>query len=370
MGAGVQYALQRALASGFSATEGMHRARPRPPKKSDDAYILPEDIMPDKESRLILRGAKEDVMIPYMCIGAFSWGDKATWNYQEDRDLPRIKEAWEKLHEAGLTYVDTSLAYGDGESERICGHLFKDMPRDSFTVQTKWMPLPDLNHMFGHQKGMPSRLKDSLENLGLEYVDVYLVHGPVHLSLLSTVAKSLAECVHRGMTKAIGVSNYNKSEMIKMANALDKHGVPLALNQCEYSVIRRLPEVHGLVRECRQRGIVFQAFAPLAEGRLTGKYSSGNEPPRNYRFGSYPMHMLEPTLDVLRQIAEERRVHIAAVALNFCINKGVIPCVGVRSPEQVDHNLGALGWRLTQDEVRRIEAVSIEGKTSAFLQHG
>ena len=82
------------------------------------------------------------------------------------------------------------------------------------------------------------------------------------------------------------------------------------------------------------------------------------------------MHTLEPTLNVLRRIAEGKRVHISAVALNFCINKGVVPVVGVHSGEQVDQNLEALGWRLTEDEIRRIEAVSIEGKTSALFQHG
>ena len=176
---GVQYALQAALASGFSATEGMHRgAHPHrvDPRTSDDAHVLPEDVVPDINSRLTLRGAKEDASIPYMCIGTFSWGDKATWDYHQDRDLPHIEEAWKRLREAGITCVDTSLAYGDGESERICRRLFKGMPRESFTVQTKWMPLPDLN-LFS-QKGLRSKLKTSLKNLGLEYVDMYLVHGP------------------------------------------------------------------------------------------------------------------------------------------------------------------------------------------------
>lgn len=368
---GVQYALQTALATGFSATEGIHSAHIRPldPKSSEDAYILPADTIVETGSRLTLRGAKEDVMVPYMCAGAFAWGDKATWRYHRDRDLPHIKEAWEKLREAGVTFVDTSPAYGDGESERICGMLLKDLPRDSFVVQTKWMPLPN-RHVFKKSKGMVSQLRHSLKRLGLEYVDVYLVHGPGHLSGVSTVAKGLAECVQLGLTKTVGVANYDKSETIKMADALEKLGVPLAVNQCEYSVIRRHPEIHGLVQECRRRGIVFQGFAPLAEGRLTGKYSPGNEPPRSYRFSSYPMYVLEPTLSVLRRIAEERRMPIAAIALNFCINKGVLPVVGGRTGDQVSQNLQALGWRLTPDEIRRIENVSIEGKTCAFWQHG
>lgn len=82
------------------------------------------------------------------------------------------------------------------------------------------------------------------------------------------------------------------------------------------------------------------------------------------------MHMLEPTLSVLEQIAEERRVPVAAVALNFSINKGVLSLVGIRSGEQAEQDMQALGWRLTPEEMRRIESVSIEGHTTVLWQHG
>jgi glucose-6-phosphate 1-epimerase len=82
------------------------------------------------------------------------------------------------------------------------------------------------------------------------------------------------------------------------------------------------------------------------------------------------MHMLEPTINVLKGIAEQHRVSVSAVALNYPINKGVVPLVGVRDAEQAEEDMQALGWRLTEDEIRRIEEVSFEGNTSALLQHG
>ncbi|GIC91027.1 aldo/keto reductase [Aspergillus udagawae] len=371
--AGSQYVLQTGLASGMSATEGpMHSPHPNPvdPKMSEESYVLPSEIIPDSQARITLRGRAHDVLVPYICIGAWSWGDKATWKYDAERDLPRIRAAWTKLRQVGLTFVDTAPAYGDGESERICGQLFKDMRREEFIIQTKWMSWPDPTNVFLQSHGPENKLRSSLQRLGLEYVDVYLVHGPTHLSMISTVAQGLANCVNSGLARAVGVANYDKDDMIKMANELDKHGIPLAVNQCEYSVIRRHPEVHGLIRECRQRGIVFQGYASLGEGRLSNKYSRFHEPPRTYRFSSYPMHMLEPTLNVLERIAEQRRVPVAAVALNFSINKGVLPLVGIRSGEQAEQDMQALGWRLTPDEMRRIEDVSIEGHTTVLWQHG
>lgn len=363
---------QVGLASGMSATEGIHSPHPKPvdPMKAEEPMTLPADVRPDIHSRIALRGAKQDVSIPYMCVGAWSWGDKATFGYTHEEDYPKIQAAWERLKGAGLTFVDTAQVYGDGESERICGHLFRDMPRDSFVIQTKWLSWMDMSNLLMQSQGPVSKLRESLKNLQLDYVDIYLVHGPIHPVSFSNVAQGLAECVNRGLTKVVGVSNYDKDDMIKLAEELDKHGVPLAVNQCEYSVARRHPEVSGLIRECRNRGIVFQGYASLANGRLSGKYSRTNEATRTYRFSSYPMHYLERTLSVLKRIAEERRVPTPAVALNYCINKGVVPLVGIRNAEQAEQNLLALGWRLTLEEVKQIEEVSLEGYTTALWQHG
>lgn len=370
--AGAQYALQTGLTFGMSATEGIHSPHPKPvdPKYSEDEYVLPASITPDANARVALRGKNQDVLVPYICIGAWSWGDKATWKYNAVNDLPRIMEAWEKLQGAGLTFVDTDQAYGDGESERICGQLFKKMRREQFVIQTKWKAWGNLTSTILQSRGPQHDLLSSLTNLGLDYVDFYMVDGPIHLNMISTVAKGLAECVNTGKAKVVGVANYSKEEMIKMADELASHGVPLAVNQCEYSVIRRHPETSGLIRECHSRGIVFQGYAALAEGRLTGKYSRFNEAPRTYRFSSYPMHMLDPTLNVLQRISEKRQVPMAAVALNFNINKGVLPVTGVRSAAQAVQNMQALGWRLTPDEMREIEKVSLEGATTAMWQHG
>jgi aryl-alcohol dehydrogenase-like predicted oxidoreductase len=369
---GTQYMMQGGLAAGMSATEGIHSPHPKPvdPSSSEPAHVLPEEITPDSRSRIALHGYRgKDVLIPYMSIGTWAWGDKATFGYNPTIDLPKIHQAWNKLKEVGLTFVDTSQSYGDGESERICGTLFQGMPRDSFVVQTKWHSAGESNLLL-NLRGPKSKLSGSLERLGLDYVDIYLVQGPIHTSLISSVAKGLADCVESGMARAVGVANYDTREMIKMADELAKNSVPLAVCQCEYSVIRRLPETSGIIRECRQRGICFQGFASLGEGRLTGKYSRFEQPPRTRRFSSYPMHMLEPTIEVLKSIAEERRVPVPAVALNYSINKGVVPMVGVRDAEQAEQDMQALGWRLSEAEIRRIEEVSLEGGTSALLQHG
>ena len=215
-------------------------------------------------------------------------------------------------------------------------------------------------------------LKETLERSKLDYVDCYLVHGHIHASSIKQVAEGLAECVNSGMTKTVGVANCSAQDMIAMADALAEYDIPLATNQCEYSVLRRLPETgeQDPLSVCKERGIVVQSYSSLAQGRLSGKYTPENPPPKEYRFSSYPMEEIEPTLDVLRAIAEERKKPVSAVALTYNISKGVIPVVGMRKASQVQENLEALGWRLSEEETKRLDAVCLEGKSTKLWQQG
>lgn len=329
------------------------------PRHSDVPNVRPEHETPHADSRLLMRGAKVDTLVPYACIGAWAWGDSATWAYRAERDMPRIREAWEHLRAAGFNWIDTAQAFGSGESERICGELLADLPRDEFVVQTKWFAVPDgVNLTAGGQHAPRKKLEESLRRLRLEYVDIYLVHGTLHPSSIRTVAKGLAECVDQGLTRAVGVVNYDAEQMMRMAKALARYRLPLATNVCEYSVLRRHPETHGLIRVCRDQGIIFQSCAPLAQGRLTGKYSRGNQPRESYCASSYPIEEIEETIALLRRIAEARRVPIAAVALNYNLCKGTVPIVGIRNADQAADLTRALGWRLSTDEIRAIESQS------------
>lgn len=88
------------------------------------------------------------------------------------------------------------------------------------------------------------------------------------------------------MAKTISVANYSKEEMLQMRDELAKYDVPLALNQCEFSILRRIPETSSLLQTCRENCIVFQSYSSLAQGRLSGKYTKDNPPPKTHRFSS------------------------------------------------------------------------------------
>lgn len=201
-------------------------------------------------------------------------------------------------------------------------------------------------------------------------MDLYQVHSAWTMFYsIEKVADGLARCVKAGLTKAVGVSNYSKEQMVQMHSALKKHGVPLASNQIEFSLVRRLPETSGLLQACHELDIVPLAYSPLAQGRLTGKYSAVNPVPKGRHFGDYPMEQLVPLLSVMGRIAEAHGVDCSAVALNYVLCKGCIPLSGAKNAEQAGQNVKALGWRLSQQEMAQLEEHTLSGKLSVW-QHG
>lgn len=150
--------------------------------------------------------------------------------------------------------------------------------------------------------------------------------------------------------------------MLAFQVELNMYDIPLAVNQCEFSILRRYPEVsaEGVMKACREAGIVF------SQSRLSGKYSEEDPPPKTYQFSSYATEDVEPALEVLRRIGEKRGKSVPSVALNYCVSKGGLPLVGIRNPEQGKDAIEALGWRLSKDEVVEIDRVSIRGKKTAL----
>ena len=100
-------------------------------------------------------------------------------------------------------------------------------------------------------------------SLQVSCVDLYQIHGPIHLRSIEVVGDALAEAVKLGLTKTVGVSNYSMADTIKMYDVLQKHGIQLASNQVEYSLLRRTPETSGLIAECHKRGIAVLGYSPL-----------------------------------------------------------------------------------------------------------
>jgi aryl-alcohol dehydrogenase-like predicted oxidoreductase len=210
--------------------------------------------------------------------------------------------------------------------------------------------------------------------MGVEKVDLYQIHGPISLRSKAALGDALAAVVDEGLTSAVGVSNYSGREVRSIHGHLAKSGVPLASNQIEYSLLRTVPETGGLLAAHEELGVVTLAYSPIGQGRLTGKYSAANPPPGRRGFSAHPMELVDPGVAELRRIGDAHDGRTPSqVALRWIIEKGAVPIPGAKNAEQATQNAGALGWRLSPDDVAALDAVALGGTRSfqnRFWQHG
>ncbi len=144
--------------------------------------------------------------------------------------------------------------------------------------------------------------RKSRERLGIESIDLYQIHGPISLRSHEAMAEALAAAQAEGLVKAVGVSNYSTKETRSIDAALRRCGLRLASNQVEFSLLRTMPLRVGLLDCCRELGVVPLAYSPIGQGRLTGKYSASNPPPRGRTFSDHPMAEVDAVVAELRRV--------------------------------------------------------------------
>lgn len=288
-------------------------------------------------------------------LGAWQWGDRVVWQYGRGYTDTDIQQAFLASVAEGVRFIDTAEIYGSGRSERLTGQFIKETEQPVL-VATKFFPLP----WRLSKTSIPSALKGSLERLKLDTVDLYQIHMPTPLMSPETMMEGMLSCVETGLTRTVGVSNFNQAYMLRAYSTLARHNVPLASNQVHYSILNRTVEKNGLLARCKELGIRLIAYSPLEMGLLCGKYGPENPPPgtRGARYLNI-LNKLPPLLKLMTEIGQDHGGKSnAQVALNWVICKGALPIPGAKNGEQAIENAGALGWKLSDEEVIKLEASS------------
>jgi len=272
----------------------------------------------------------------------------------------------------GVTHFDLANNYGPppGAAEETFGRILREdlgIWRDELVISTKagydmWPgPYGDL----GSRKHLLASLDQSLERLGLDYVDIFYHHRPDPDTPLEESMGALAHAVRSGKALYAGISNYGPERTIEAATVLREMGTPCLIHQVKYSMFERRPE-HGLFEVLEQEGIGCAAFSPLARGLLTARYFEGipedSRASRDRRF-LRPEHVTEDVLSKTRrldEIARERGQSLAQMALAWALRQpavtGVI--IGASKPSQIEDCVGVAVHRsFTSEELSRIEDV-------------
>lgn len=290
-------------------------------------------------------------------VGTWSWGDRLVWGFGRGYTVDDVRMAFDSSLSAGINFFDTAEIYGQGESEALLGRFIQDVDRSKVILATKFMPFP----WRLSRQSLIKALRGSLKRLGVSQVDLYQIHQPLPPINVETWMSAMVEAVQAGLTREVGVSNYDRSWMQRAYDALIREGIQLASNQVEYSLIHRAPEKNGLLKQCQDLGVKLIAYSPLGMGLLTGKYTLDHMP-QGIRGGRYNRRFVErmaPLMKLIMRIGSDHAGKTPAqVALNWVICKGAIPIPGAKNPDQAEQNAGALGWRLTDDEVAALDEAS------------
>jgi aryl-alcohol dehydrogenase-like predicted oxidoreductase len=308
-------------------------------------------------------GLADELKVAPLGIGAWAWGTTRLWGYGKEYDRSDVGRAFRASIAEDVTLVDTAEMYGNGASERIIGEILREGGFDGTPViATKFAPLP---YRFS-AKSLLDAVDRSLERLGIETIDVYQIHFPSPILKINTLMDALAETVKAGKVRQVGVSNYGADQMRQAHERLASHGVSLASNQVEYSLLQRAPETNGVLVACRDLGVTLIAYSPIAKGLLTGKYGPGGDRPSGLvrrmgrAFGEQNLKKVEPVVNILREIGAAHNKQPAQVALNWLITqKHTFPIPGAKNERQARQNAGSLGWEMTGEEAEKLELATL-----------
>lgn len=312
--------------------------------------------MTEKQQPATVRLGSTDLAITPLGIGTWAWGDRLFWGFGSDYGEDDVGQAFQVSLDAGINFFDTAEIYGFGRSEQLLGQ-FVGAADEPVMVATKFFPYP----WRLRRKSLLDALRGSLERLGLRQVDLYQIHWPYPPVPIESWVTGLADAVDAGLTRAVGVSNYDVDQLRRAHAVLASRNVPLASNQVEYSLLEREPERSGLLDACRGLDVTLIAYSPLAQGLLTGKYTPNNTPSgaRSFRSSRQELANLQPLVELMRQIGEAHGGKTPAqVAINWVICKGAVPIPGAKNARQARDNAGALGWRLTDGQIAALDEIS------------
>lgn len=314
------------------------------------------------------RSGKSGLKLPALSLGLWhNFGD--TGNYEN------MKQMCHTAFDNGITHFDLANNYGPepGSAEINFGRIYKECLkpyRDELLISTKagylmWEgPYGD----WGSRKYLIASLDQSLQRMGLDYVDIFYHHRPDPETPLEETMGALDSIVKSGKALYVGLSNYSGSQMEEAAAILNDLKCPFVINQNRYSIFDRTIEQNGLKNSAAKTGKGIITFSPLAQGLLTDRYLNGI--PKDSRIRTDGRFLKEQTLTeeklarikALNKIAETRGESLAQMALKWILKDDVITSVliGASKPSQIIENLKVLDSQpFTEEELKKIDEFSL-----------
>ncbi|SLK16650.1 Predicted oxidoreductase [Enterobacter sp. NFR05] len=311
------------------------------------------------------------LFVSELCLGTMTFGGEGgMWGKIGQLDQAQADKLVGSALDAGINFIDTANVYSEGRSEQITGQALKNLkvPRENVVVATKVFGetgTAGVNSRGSSRYHIIGSVKESLKRMQLDHIDLYQLHGFDPATPMEEMLYALDNLVQHGHVRYIGVSNWAAWQIAKALGISERLGLArFASLQAYYTIAGRDLE-RELAPMLQSENVGLMVWSPLAGGLLSGKYSrdgKGEEGSRRLAFDFPPVNKDRAfdCIDVMRVIAEEKGVSVAQIALAWLLHQPVVSSViiGAKRPDQLEDNIAATHIRLTEEELRQLDAVS------------
>lgn len=303
-----------------------------------------------------------ELNVSRICMGCMGFGEAGNGQHSWTIDEAASREIIKKGLELGVNFFDTAIAYQSGTSEQYLGRAIRDFARrDEVVIATKFLPRTndEIEAGITGQQHIEKMLDKSLENLGMDYVDLYICHMWDYATPLYDIMEGLNNAVKAGKARYIGISNCFAYQLAK-ANALAKQEgfAKFVSVQGHYNLIFR-EEEREMAKLCKEENIAMTPYSALAGGRLAKR---PGETSKRLQEDSYAHLKYDSTaaqdgiiIDRVAQLADKHGVSMTEISLAWLLTKVTSPVVGATKLRHIEGAANAVELALTADELAFLE---------------
>jgi len=324
---------------------------------------------------------KTGLFVSELCMGTMTFGGKGFWEAIGKLGAQEVEQLIATALDGGINFIDTANVYSEGESEKLLGGALSALkrPRDQLVIATKVRGRmgPGVNQVGLSRGHILSSIDASLTRLGLDYVDLYQIHGFDPVTPIEETVRALDDVVRSGKVRYVGFSNLSAWLAMKAIGYADSKGLSRFQSaQVYYSIAGRDIE-REIVPLAQSEGVAILPWSPLAGGLLSGKFDPDKQGPKEARRSSFDFppvdHARLPgVLRALRTVAESAGVSVARVALAWQLTRPFVTSViiGAKNREQLLDNLAATEVKLTDEHLKLLdEASALPAEYPGWMLH-
>lgn len=313
---------------------------------------------------------RSGLRVPALSFGTGTFGGQGEFFKAWGRtDVAEARRLVDICLDAGATMFDSADIYSAGAAESILGEAIKGRPRANIIISTKatFRSGTGPNDVGSSRHHLIDAVDKACKRLGTDYIDIFQLHGFDAMTPIEEVLGTLDDLVRAGRLRYVGASNFAGWQLMKSLATADRLGLPrYVAHQAYYSLVGRDYEWE-LMPLAIDQGVGAIVWSPLGWGRLTGKIRRGQPLPAASRLhvtaAAGPQvdeDHLYKVVDALDIVAEQTGKSVPQIALNWLLQRPTVASVviGARDEAQLRQNLGAIGWNLTPDQLRRLDDAS------------